>query len=85
MSSACTTPSSRNASFSRLSPHLPPVKDGGEGGDEAEEAAASGSDKSISRKKRRSGETQNTALISRSTCSRVAYEKVPFQKEQAPK
>ena len=52
---AGTTPSSRNTSFSRLSPHL--LKESiGEGEGEAE-AEGTGSDKSISsRKKRRSGE-----------------------------
>ena len=78
-SSAVTTPSSRTPSFSRLSPHLPPLKDtergDGEGEGEAEEAAGSGSDKSLGRKKRRSGGHLNLALepqlilLSRSRCS----------------
>ena len=59
-SSAMTTPSSRTPSFSRLSPHLPPLKDTERGdgeveGETEEEAANSGSEKSLSRKKRRSG------------------------------
>ena len=65
--SAVTTPSSRTPSFSRLSPHLPPLKDTergeGEGeGETEEEAANSGSEKSLSRKKRRSGRLLNLAL-----------------------
>ena len=59
---AGTTPSSRNPSFSRLSPHLPPLKDSpgeGEGEEDGGEADTedTGSEKSVSRnrKKRRSG------------------------------
>ena len=47
--SAVTTPSSRTPSFSRLSPHLPPLKDTERGdgeGETEEEAANSGSEKS---------------------------------------